>query len=179
MLSRRNNRNFRVGEMTMGKKDINYYLGLEYSIRIVKQSEGGYFAKVDELKGCMTQGENLKETVNSIQEAMELWLQTAIEQGIKIPEPEKYSGKFVLRVPKTLHRKLVGCAEKEGISLNQYLIYLLSEQNSICTIKNEMKDSFVSSSHEAWELALEYIKTGPKIDRTFHENYLGVSQQWQ
>jgi antitoxin HicB len=181
MLSRRNNRYFKVGEITMGKKDINYYRGLQYSIRIIKQSDGGYFAKVDELKGCMTQGENLEETVKNIQEVMELWLQSAMEQGLEIPEPEKYSGKFVLRIPKTLHRKLVECAEKEKTSLNQYLIYLLSEQNSICLMRNEMKDSIVNSYQEVWDLASELTKIDPKLkkDKSIYGKYLGVPQQWQ
>jgi hypothetical protein len=41
-----------------------------------------------------------------------------------IPEPrpeEEYSGKFVVRVPRSLHRELVETAEREGVSLNQYI----------------------------------------------------------
>jgi antitoxin HicB len=59
-----------------------------------------------------------------IQEAMALWLEVALEEGIPIPEPrpdEDYSGKFVVRVPRSLHRELVQRAEQEGVSLNQYI----------------------------------------------------------
>jgi hypothetical protein len=57
-----------------------------------------------------------------IQEAMELWLEVSLEEGIPIPEPrpeEDYSGKFVVRVPRSLHRDLVEKADREGTSLNQ------------------------------------------------------------
>jgi hypothetical protein len=38
----------------------------------------------------------------------------------------KFSGRFVLRLPKSLHARLAGEAEKEGVSLNQYVVYKLS-----------------------------------------------------
>jgi antitoxin HicB len=64
-----------------------------------------------------------------IQEAMQLWLEVALEEGIPIPEPRPeadYSGKFVVRVPRSLHRELVQRAEEEGVSLNQYINVVLA-----------------------------------------------------
>jgi hypothetical protein len=64
-----------------------------------------------------------------IREAMQLWLEVALEEGIPIPEPrpeEDYSGKFVVRVPRSLHRELVEHAEREGVSLNQYINVVLA-----------------------------------------------------
>lgn len=117
----------------MEKKDITYYMNLPYNVIIRKDPYGGYFAKVEELEGCMTQGETYEETFKNIREAMELWLEDALEDGAKIPEPdidgEEYSGKFVVRLPKTLHRKLARNAHKENVSLNQYVVFLLSERN--------------------------------------------------
>lgn len=49
-----------------------------------------------------------------------------------IPEPnslEKYSGQFKLRIPKTLHMELAEKSKEEGISMNQYCLYLLSKNN--------------------------------------------------
>lgn len=43
---------------------------------------------------------------------------------------EDYSGKLVLRMPKQLHADLAAAAEREGVSLNQYLVYLLAERNA-------------------------------------------------
>ncbi|MCK4761427.1 MAG: type II toxin-antitoxin system HicB family antitoxin [Candidatus Aminicenantes bacterium] len=116
----------------MKKKDIDYYMNLPYKIVIQKDPHGGFFAKVEELEGCMTQGEIYDETSRNIVEAMELWLESSLEMGIDIPEPDvvsRYSGKFILRLPKSLHRKLAEKAKKENVSLNQYAVHLLSERN--------------------------------------------------
>lgn len=77
----------------------------------------------------------MEEVAGNIRDAMEAWLTTALDRDIAIPEPESYSGKFVLRVPKSLHRKLAENARRENLSLNQFLIYLLTEQNTICAVK--------------------------------------------
>lgn len=68
-------------------KDIKYYMDLPYKIIIVKDTCDKYFAEVEGLRGCMTQGDTFMETAENIIEAMELWLETAIEKNIDIPEP--------------------------------------------------------------------------------------------
>ena len=63
---------------------------------------------------------------------MEGWIEAKLEAGFQVPVPidiEKYSGKFVLRLPKSLHAKLAKEAEQEGASLNQYTLYKLSHSN--------------------------------------------------
>lgn len=112
--------------------DVRDYMELPYNIviRHVKDESGSYyFATVLELDGCMSDGETIEEAYANIQEAMEGWIETKLEGGFPVPKPvsdEQYSGKFVVRLPKTLHRRLVLEAEKEGISLNQYTLYKLS-----------------------------------------------------
>ncbi len=72
----------------------------------------------------MSDGDTPEEAATMIQEAIELWLEVALEEGAPIPEPRPesdYSGKFVVRVPRSLHRELVETAEQEGVSLNQYI----------------------------------------------------------
>ena len=66
-----------------------------------------------------------------IVDAKKCWLETCIEKNIPIPNPtdeEAYSGNFRIRMPKTLHKDIAGKAAKEGISMNQYCIYLLSKE---------------------------------------------------
>ena len=60
------------------------------------------------------------------------WLTAAIEDGIEIAEPEtadSYSGQFKLRLPKTLHKTLAEDSKKEGVSMNQYCVYLLAKNS--------------------------------------------------
>ena len=68
-----------------------------------------------------------------------LALNKAIEEGIEIAEPvpeEHYSGQFKLRIPKSLHKQLSEQSSKEGISMNQYCLYLLAQNNAKHIIQN-------------------------------------------
>ena len=61
-------------------------------------------------------------------------LAAALEEGLSIPEPDSiddYSGQFKLRIPKTLHRQLALQSKREGVSMNQYCVYLLSQNSAV------------------------------------------------
>ncbi len=115
-------------------KDLKYYMGLNYKIEIVEdEAEGGYVLSIPDLKGCLTCAENLEKGMEMIKDAKRQWLMSAIESGYEIAEPsalEDYSGQFKLRIPKTLHKELAEKSKKEGISMNQYCLYLLSRGNN-------------------------------------------------
>lgn len=117
---------------TMGKKSLDYYMNLPYNflIRSISDESGNYFyGQVLELDGCQSHGETFEEASGNLSEAMKGWLSVKLEHGDHIPEPvndDNYSGKFIVRVPKSLHKRLAIEAQKEGISLNQYLVYKLS-----------------------------------------------------
>ena len=111
-------------------KTIEEYLALPYKMEIVPDlDEGGYVVNWPELPGCVTCGETLEQAVRNAEDAKYTWLETAIEEGVEIPEPinlDDYSGQFKLRLPKSLHRTLSEQASAEGISMNQYCLYLLA-----------------------------------------------------
>jgi predicted RNase H-like HicB family nuclease len=108
------------------------YLALPYHVvikHVIDDSGNYYFATIEEFDGCMSDGDTYEEAAKNIQEAMELWIEGKLEGGFTVPPPAKdegYSGKFVLRLPKSLHAKLAHEAAKEGVSLNQYALYKLS-----------------------------------------------------
>ncbi|WP_423223105.1 type II toxin-antitoxin system HicB family antitoxin [Candidatus Amarolinea aalborgensis] len=112
------------------EKTVAYYLSLPYTIELKHDAEDGWFVRVKELPGCMSQGDTVDEAMAMIQEAMHGWLTVALEQNITIPEPqreEEFSGKFVVRMPRSLHRDLVQRAQQEGVSLNQYVNVALGQ----------------------------------------------------
>lgn len=126
-------------------KPVEYYLNLNYPITLYQAEEGGYVAEIEDLPGCLTQGETLEEVSQKIEDARQRWIQTAYEDGVEIPLPrtdEEYSGKFLVRIPKHLHRHLAEKAMLEGVSLNQYVGIILSSglatQNVIGEIKTEL-----------------------------------------
>ena len=115
-------------------KTVDYYLNLPYKLEIVEDSEeGGYVASFPELPGCLTCADNIEDLMKNAQDAKKEWITAAIESNIEIQEPsvDNYSGQFKLRIPKTLHKTLAEQAKIEGISMNQYCIYLLSKNMAL------------------------------------------------
>jgi len=101
-----------------------------YTRMLIPDPDGGFVGEIKEFPGCLTQGETAKETLENLEEAMELWLEAALNQGLSIPEPESmrvYSGKLLLRLPKSLHQKLADAAEVDGVSINQWIVGALAE----------------------------------------------------
>ena len=70
-------------------KDIEYYLSLPYEVVIVPcpPDEGGWYAKIPILKGCMTYADTWDELEVMVEDAKRGWLETALEHGDPIPEP--------------------------------------------------------------------------------------------
>jgi len=115
-------------------KTLDYYMGLPYKLEIVPDStEGGYVASWPELRGCITVGDTLASVAANAEDAKREWIQAAMEDSIEIPEPvseAEYSGQFKLRIPKSLHRALAQHSKEEGISMNQYCLYLLTKNDA-------------------------------------------------
>jgi len=107
---------------------------LKYSVNIIWSDEdNGFIATIPELPGVSAFGETQKEAVSEIQIAAQAYLASLRDSGKKLPPPEKlvpYSGQLRLRMPKGLHGRLAAWAKKEGISLNTYLLHLLSQNHS-------------------------------------------------
>ena len=88
-------------------KTLNEYLAMPYRMEIVEdREEGGFVVSFPELPGCITCGETLETA-------------------------EKYSGQFKLRMPRSLHRALAEHSQQEGISMNQYCVYLLAKNDAL------------------------------------------------
>jgi predicted RNase H-like HicB family nuclease len=68
-------------------ESLEFYLGLKYPITIYPDDQGGYVSEIKHLPGCFTQGETIEETLANIDDARQLWLETAYEYGDHIPLP--------------------------------------------------------------------------------------------
>ena len=116
-------------------KTIDYYMELPYKMEIVPDlDEGGFVASFPDLPGCITIGDTIEEVVQNIVDAKREWLEVELENGSIIPEPDElkeYSGQFKLRLPRSLHRQLAEHSKNEGVSMNQYCVYLLSMNNAL------------------------------------------------
>ena len=118
-------------------KNLEYYLGLPYRLEIIPDpDEGGYVVRYPDLPGCISIGNTMKEVLDNAEEAKKEWIIAALESGFEIAEPKSlddFSGQFKLRIPKSLHRSLAQHAKSEGISMNQYCLYLLAMNDAVRT----------------------------------------------
>ncbi len=103
---------------------------------------GGFLASAVELPGCVATGETEAEALEELRDAIRSWVRTARDFGDEVPPPaskHRYSGKFVVRVPTSLHRSLALRAGVEGVSLNQLVSTLLSGGVSASTIERRKR----------------------------------------
>lgn len=100
-----------------------------FTVRPLAADEGGgYLVEYPDLPGCISDGETVDEAIANGIEAKRAWLAVARDEGRSIPEPGgQLSGKWVQRVPRSLHTRLVERAEREGVSLNTLVISLIAE----------------------------------------------------
>ncbi len=99
---------------------------MKYAIVIAYSDEdGGYIATVPELPGGSAFGDTEEEAIREIKTAASLWLSAARKAGRKVPEPileKKFKGRFPLRIPEDLRRRLELEAKRRGVSLNELIL---------------------------------------------------------
>ena len=148
------------------QKTLEEYLGLNYPFRVDADPDGVYVITFPDLPGCMTQVEDVGEIGAAAEEVRRLWIITEYEDAAEIPlpsYPEEYSGKFNLRLPKSLHRRLAELAEREAVSLNQLVVSFLAAGDAVSRagIQEQKPDLRVSGDrlHRDPDLVTGWRKT--------------------
>lgn len=145
---------------------LEYYLRLPYTIEVIRgdAESGGWAARVVELPGCITAAETFEALGPMLEDAMRLWIATALEDRRPVPEPrdaQDYSGKFIVRVPRWLHRQITERAEQESISLNQYvstaLASAVSQPGGPQDAQSIKKDEIKAWIHEAVQQSVQAL----------------------
>ncbi len=117
------------------KKNLKYYLDLPYRIEInaiPEEEGGGFLARLPQFGkfGIVGDGESIEEALANLEINKKARFKRYLNEGLEIPVPEsergEFSGRFVVRMPKSLHRELSISAKENGVSLNQFVNNLLS-----------------------------------------------------
>ena len=96
------------------------------------EEDEGFIAEAPDLPGCSAWGATEANAAREAQRAVAAWLESATAAGREIPEPsvaeplDRFSGKFIVRVPRSVHARLSRKAKQEGVSLNQLVASLLA-----------------------------------------------------
>jgi len=103
--------------------------------RLSKEDGGGFMITFPDLPGCMSDGETEEEALENGRDAFISWVSARIDQGKDIPEPKArsvdfveadVSGRFLARVPKYIHARLVKRAQREGVSVNSLVLAFIA-----------------------------------------------------
>ncbi len=161
--------------MKINKKDLNYYLNLDYKIvveKIPEESGGGFEAYIEKLGKytCNGNGETREEAIQDLLEFKDELMKRWYAKGYDIPEPEKekFSGRFTVRVPIELHKRLHESCKRENVSFNQYIVYLIGKNLDFVEFLNKVKKG------NTFDILLEY-KIENNIDNN-NENIIGFPQ---
>lgn len=137
-------------------KPLADYLAMQYPFKVVADPEAGYFIEYPDLPGCMTQVQRAEEIGPMAEEIRALWMETEYNRGADIPAPSasaEYSGKFVVRLPKSLHRRLAEAAELDGVSLNQFVVMLLERGTTLADVQRQIK-TLITQTEQAHQTEL-------------------------
>lgn len=108
-------------------------------------------------------GDTQEEAIQIANEALDMYLETLKREGKTIPSPTDFnaSGRVTLRLPKTMHLAVIEKAEREGVSLNAYIVDALSQK---LYAFNAVDDLFK-------KLSSEYLIKYNNIPEKLYDNY--------
>lgn len=100
-----------------------------FEMRPLSEDEGGgWLISYPDLPGCISDGETPEEAIANGNDAVNAWIKAVQEAGRDVPQPgEGPSGKFIARVPKSIHARLSARARSEGVSMNALVSAFLAE----------------------------------------------------
>lgn len=104
-------------------------LDYPFEMRPLSEEEGGgWLISFPDLPGCMSDGETPEEAITNGRDALEAWTAAMKESGREIPKPGgAQGGKFIVRVPRSIHARLSARARQEGVSMNALVSVFLAE----------------------------------------------------
>jgi antitoxin HicB len=109
-------------------RDLSQY---PFEIRPLSEEDGGGFLiSFPDFSECISDGETPEEAIQNGQDALQETIAALESMNLPVPEPGSggsYSGKFIQRVPKSLHARLAARARQEGVSMNSLVTTILAE----------------------------------------------------
>ncbi len=106
------------------------------------KEDRGWIAVAPELPGCSAHGKSSARALKELDAAIELWLETAKSKKWSVPKPlagRETAGRILLRLPRELHQDYLSLATEEGISLNQYMLYVLARYRELGHIARHVR----------------------------------------
>lgn len=157
------------------------YLKRPYA-RILIPDAGKFTAEILEFPGCFAYGDTPEEALQHLERSAESWVEAALEQGQEIPEPYSsvgFSGNFALRMPRGLHRRAARLAERDRVSLNQYLVTAVAErvgaEDALRRLAEYLQRSITTiTTIVTVENTQTFLLSGPQSETVLFEPWKGI-----
>ena len=157
-------------------ESVQEYLKEPYARILIPDEEGGFSAEILEFPGCFAEGDTADEAMQALDRAADAWIQAALDQGQAIPPPfrnQGYGGKIALRLPRSLHRQATEFAERDGTSLNQFLVSAIAARvgaeefyNRLVTeLLKKLEDKLAVAANAVNPLVLDTSRTSRGTQR--------------
>jgi predicted RNase H-like HicB family nuclease len=142
---------------TPKKMNAANYLQQPYARILIPEEDGRFSAELLEFPGCYAEGDTADEAYTNLEKAAKSWIALTLDEGQDIPPPSAnydYSGKVMLRLPKSLHRMAARKAERDGVSLNQCLVTAVA--------------AWVGADHLARQFVTKFQSTPTQLPASLH-----------
>jgi antitoxin HicB len=97
---------------------------------LAEEDGGGYLISFPDFAECISDGETIEEAIANGRDALKATVAALKAKKLPVPAPNSggvASGKFVARVPKTVHAQLATRARAEGVSLNTLVLTFIAQ----------------------------------------------------
>lgn len=136
--------------MTHNKRTNEDYLAAPYARVVIPDAVSGtYTARVMEFSGCVAQGDTVAEAYANLEMATEAWIEAARDLGQAIPEPSEeqtHSGRVLVRLPRSLHRRAADFAARDATSLNQFIVAAVAERVGAAGVSTRLSGQLRSAN---------------------------------
>lgn len=114
-----------------------------FEVRPLSEDEGGgYLVSFPDFAECISDGDTIEEAIGNGRDALKATIAALKSKGLGVPAPNSggvASGKFVARVPRTVHAQLATRAKAEGVSLNTLVLTFIAQGLGVASSRQKAK----------------------------------------
>jgi antitoxin HicB len=156
----------------MREKELKRYASLPYKfVCQYDPDDKVYVVRYPELRGCVAHGKTVEDALSRAEKFKREWLQTALEAGDQIPEPQpepEYSGKLLVRLPIGMHGEVARVAGDEDVSINAFIVQAVGEKLQRTGLRHLLNDALAGLFFPTQGNKGELIESGKTVNAISH-----------
>lgn len=166
----------------MANKTPEEYLKEPYARILMPNETDELSAEILEFPGCYAIGDSPDEALANLEDVAKAWIEIELERGHEIPPPSAnhgFSGRFALRLPRSLHRLATRMAKRDGTSLNQFLVSAIAARVGAEDLYNRIADKISRSVIHSTTTVYTIYTFKESAERKLLPEGKGIVEEWQ